>query len=44
MIGIIDDQYTPIAEEIHNTILSLPISFFHTESEINYIIGIMNKF
>jgi len=44
MTGIIDDQYTPIAEEIHNTILSLPISFFHTESEINYIISIMNKF
>ncbi len=44
MIGIIDDQHTPIAEEIHNTTLSLPISFFHTESEINYIIDIMNKF
>jgi dTDP-4-amino-4,6-dideoxygalactose transaminase len=44
MIGIIDSQYTPIAEEIHNTTLSLPISYFHAESEINYIIEIMNKF
>src|SRR5687768_5317947 len=44
MCGIIDNQHTPIAEQIHNTTLSLPISFFHTESEINYIIEIMNKF
>ena len=44
MMGIISDQDTPIADEIHNTILSLPISFFHTEGEINYIISIMNKF
>jgi dTDP-4-amino-4,6-dideoxygalactose transaminase len=44
MKGILDGQQTPVAEEIHNTTLSLPISLFHTENEINYIIAIMNKF
>jgi dTDP-4-amino-4,6-dideoxygalactose transaminase len=44
MIGIIETQHTPIAEEIHNTTLSLPISYFHTESEIVYVINKMNQF
>ena len=35
---------TPIAEEIHKTTLSLPISFFHTEEDIYKVIEIMNKF
>ena len=35
---------TPIAEEIHNTILSIPCSFGNTEEEIKQIINIMNKF
>ena len=34
MKGIIDNQKTPIAKEIHETILSLPISFGNTEEEI----------
>ena len=34
MNGILDKQITPIANEIHNTTLSLPISYFHTESDI----------
>jgi dTDP-4-amino-4,6-dideoxygalactose transaminase len=34
----------PISEEIHNTTLSLPISFFHTEKDIQKVIEIMNKF
>lgn len=44
MKGILDDQSTPISEEIHNTTLSLPISYFHTESDIGRVIEIMNKF
>lgn len=44
MKGILDDQPTPIAEEIHQTTLSLPISFFHTKLEIESVIEIMNKF
>ncbi len=44
MKGIIDDVPTPIAEEIHNSTLSLPISFGHTTFEIQQVIEIMNKF
>ncbi len=44
MIGIIDDQLTPVAEEIHKMTLSLPISYFHTEQDILKVIETMNKF
>ncbi len=44
MRGIIDNQPTPIAEEIHQTTLSLPVSYFHTEEDILHVIEIMNKF
>lgn len=44
MRNIISDQSTPIAEEIHNTTLSLPISSMHHESEIEYVVEILNKF
>ncbi|MBC7829374.1 MAG: DegT/DnrJ/EryC1/StrS family aminotransferase [Chitinophagaceae bacterium] len=44
MIGILDRQPTPIAQEIHDTTLSLPISYFHSEADIVSIIDIMNKF
>jgi len=44
MQGILDAEEMPLAEEIHKTTLSLPISFFHTENEISYIIAAMNKF
>ena len=44
MIGILDDQQTPIAEEIHTTTLSLPISYFHSEENVRSIIDVMNKF
>ncbi|HMH31783.1 MAG TPA: DegT/DnrJ/EryC1/StrS family aminotransferase [Puia sp.] len=44
MRGIIDDQETPIAEAIHQTTLSLPISFFHNQDDVERVIGIMNKF
>jgi dTDP-4-amino-4,6-dideoxygalactose transaminase len=34
----------PITEEIHNTTLSLPISFGHTLSDINYVIDVLNNY
>jgi len=34
----------PISEQIHNSTLSLPISFFHTEKEIFRVVEVMNKF
>ena len=34
----------PIAKQIHQTILSLPISYFHTENDILRVIEVMNKF
>tara|TARA_B100000809_G_scaffold112579_1_gene111112 strand:- start:871 stop:1956 length:1086 start_codon:yes stop_codon:yes gene_type:complete len=42
--GIIDEKEFPISEEIHRTTLSLPISFCHTQKEINRVIEVMNKF
>jgi dTDP-4-amino-4,6-dideoxygalactose transaminase len=44
MKGIVDDQVTPIAEEIHATTLSLPISYFHTEADVNKVVELMNQF
>ncbi len=43
MQGILEGDY-PIAEEIHRTTLSLPISFGHTEEEICRVIEVMNSF
>ncbi|HCI56299.1 MAG TPA: aminotransferase [Bacteroidales bacterium] len=34
----------PISEEIHRTTLSLPISFFHTPEDIEYIVNTINNF
>jgi len=44
MRGILDSANHPISEEIHSTTLSLPISFFHTEEDIDTIIKKMNQF
>ncbi len=44
MLGIIDNQPTPIAEEIHQTTLSLPISYFHTKEDIYKVIEVLNSF
>ncbi len=44
MTGILDKQLTPISEEIHQTTLSLPISYFHTPSDVQQVIEVMNKF
>ncbi len=44
MMGIIDKQLTPIAEEIHQTTLSLPVSYFHTTEDIYKVVEVLNKF
>jgi len=44
MKGILDQTETPIAEEIHQTTLSLPISYYHTEQDIHRVIEVINKF
>ncbi|WP_337866892.1 DegT/DnrJ/EryC1/StrS family aminotransferase [Ignavibacterium sp.] len=41
--GIIEGDY-PISEEIHNTILSLPCSYGHSEDDIYRVVEVMNKF
>jgi len=44
MKGILDDRVYPIAEEIHNTTLSLPISYFHKEEDILKVVDALNRF
>lgn len=44
MTGILDQYELPITDEIHKTILSLPISVIHSEEEINTVIDVMNRF
>lgn len=43
MQGIIKGDY-PIAQEIHDTILSLPISYSHSINQINYVCTVINGF
>ncbi len=44
MKDIFTGQNYPIAEEIHKTTLSLPISYCHQESDISRVVEIINKF
>lgn len=44
MKGIITENSFPISEEIHKTTLSLPISYFHKEDDIQKVISVLNKF
>jgi dTDP-4-amino-4,6-dideoxygalactose transaminase len=44
MKSILKNVSTPIAREIHNTALSLPISYFHTAEDIYKVIEAMNAF
>jgi dTDP-4-amino-4,6-dideoxygalactose transaminase len=44
MKGILDYASTPLAEEIHRTTLSLPISYFHSEQDIRKVIHVLNSF
>ena len=41
---LFSNQKFPISELIHSTTLSLPISYFHTEDDINYVIEKLNAF
>lgn len=44
MMGLLDGYRCPIADEIHQTTISLPISFFHTEADVQKVIEYMNSF
>jgi len=44
MTGILDDSSYPLAEEIHATTLSLPISFCHSDDDICRVVEVMNRF
>jgi dTDP-4-amino-4,6-dideoxygalactose transaminase len=44
MSGILDGQESSIAQEIHATTLSLPISFCHSESDILYVCKALKNF
>jgi len=44
MKGIIDKQQTPVAKEIHDTTLSLPVSYGHTDEQIFRVCEVMNRF
>ncbi len=43
LLKFFDEKY-PISDEIHNTTLSLPISFAHTKEQIYKLTKVMNKF
>ena len=42
--GVLDEQDYPLATQIHATILSLPISYYHQKSDIMRVIDVMNHF
>ncbi len=44
MKDIFKNQKFPISEEIHQTTLSLPISYFHSKDDINKVTEVLNKF
>jgi len=42
--GLLNNYDFPISEKIHQTTLSLPISYFHTEDDVSSVVEVMNKF
>ncbi len=44
MAHVLANESFPISEEIHATTLSLPISYFHTKSDVERVCEVMNKF
>lgn len=44
MQGVFNHQHFPISEELHRTVLSLPISYGHSKEDIERVIGVMNSF
>lgn len=43
MQNIISEDF-PISQEIHETILSLPISYYHSENDIKRVVEVMNNY
>lgn len=44
MRGILGHYNCPISEEIHNTTISLPISYFHAPTDVLKVIEVLNAF
>jgi dTDP-4-amino-4,6-dideoxygalactose transaminase len=44
MKGILDHIETPVAEAIHKSVLSLPISGYHSTGDISRVIDALNRF
>ena len=45
MEGVLPEhEQTPIANEIHDTTLSLPISYFHSKDDILRVVEVLNRF
>ncbi len=44
MKGVLGKDHFPLSEEIHNTTLSLPISYFHSAADIFRVVEVLNKF
>lgn len=44
MAGLFNNKDFTISEEIHNTTLSLPISYFHSKEDIQRVVEVMNNF
>jgi dTDP-4-amino-4,6-dideoxygalactose transaminase len=44
MQDIIKNENYPISEKIHNTTLSLPLSYFHQKDDVAKVVEILNKF
>ncbi len=42
--NICADKKFPVSEELHRTVLSLPIAFFHTERDIYRVVEALNEF
>jgi len=42
--GVLEDYHYPLADEIHGTTLSLPISYCHSVGDIQQVIDVMNCF
>ncbi len=42
--GLLNNYEFPISEKIHQTTLSLPISYFHTTDDVNRVVEVLNKF
>jgi len=42
--GLLDENDYPLATEIHSTIISLPISYYHQKNDILQVIDVMNRF